>query len=314
MKGWFSSPEAAKILNVHERTVRRWATEGKLPRDSESGSGAYRYWLDKRKVAELRQRPADPEPGDLERAILIPDPHVPDIDRQSWDIVKQIARWHKPDYCFVMGDLIDSKAVSKYTQSPGTIDYQTELDLAKEWLEETREVVGHNCEIIWLLGNHEARFKTYLYSQAPALASLRAMNLRDLMKIDDDITIVPYDHGYDYKGRHIRHGRLVSKNSGYTAHRLMDRDAVCGANGHTHRLAHVFKRCKAGELDWVECGTLQKKDPSYVKGDTTNWQHGCVLTWHQEGWDAPKANVIHIDDQHVACYAGMVFTSEEDEV
>ena len=244
----------------------------------------------------------------LEKALFIPDPHIPENDKKVTNIIFKIAKWLKPDVCFVMGDVLDAKTVSRYAKDPDVeFDMQDEFDLVNLFFKDVRKVVGPDCRIVWLLGNHEARWKAYLNGRAPEIANLRALQLQNLIDLEKDIEIVPYNKGTKYRGLHVEHGLLVSGKSGYTAHRNLDKKKMSGVNGHTHRLGIVYNRCEAGELYWAEVGTMQRKDPDYAK-ETTNWQWGCAITYWQEGWKQPKMDLVHIDDDHNCCYAGVVFS------
>lgn len=297
---WVSVQRAARLLNVTPRSVRRWAAKGEIGR--KPGNNGYDYWVDEATVRDKRQE-SDPvevtasHVGKMERALYIPDPHVPKNNPQVTELIFSFAKWWKPDKVFIIGDLIDFYTLSSFDQTPNyQYTAQDEIDLAGDFIQRVISVIPEESDIVWLLGNHEYRFTRYLKRCAPALYSLRALDLKELViPFDDEIKVVPYNKGFMYRGRKVEHGDFTSQKSGYTAHRKLDRRRVPGVNGHTHRLGWVFYRGDRGVEDWCEIGCMQDLNPEYAKS-TTNWQHGfAVSTWFP-GLDVPKMQLVPIWD------------------
>lgn len=309
--GWKTTAEAARALDCSPRSIRRWGARGEIPRKP-IGNGSYFYWIDDQEtfVTEDELKCSEgPVEAQMEKALFVPDPHIPDNNPEVTRILFNFARWFQPHKCFIMGDVLDCYMLSKYAKNPlHEFTVQDELDMAAEFFRELVDSVGPKCELIWLLGNHEARFKKYIWSKAPELASLRALNLQNLMDIDEEVTIIPYNKGVNYHGRHVEHGKLVSGKSGYTAHRLIEKKMMSGCNGHTHRMGHVFKRCEGGEFDWVELGCIQNKKVEYNDNEEPNWQYGFGVSYYLPHFKAPKMELVHIDDDMNCCYAGKIFS------
>lgn len=307
---WKTSTEAAQILGISQSGVRRRALRNTIPRKV-LADGTYLYWVDDHSSfvddedATIHQTEQETR---LEKALYIPDPHIPDNNADVTQILFNFARWFQPDVCFIMGDVLDCYTLSKYAKNPlHEFTVQDELDLAAAFFQDIVNAVGKKCQLYWLLGNHEARFKKYIWTKAPELASLRVLNFKTLMGIDEDVIIVPYNKGVNYRGRHVEHGKVVAAKSGYTAHRLIEKKMISGCNGHTHRMSHVFKRCEGGEFDWVELGTLQKKSVEYTDGEEPNWQYGFGVSYWHPNFKLPKMELVHIDDQMNCCYSGKIF-------
>jgi UDP-2,3-diacylglucosamine pyrophosphatase LpxH len=244
----------------------------------------------------------------VEKAIFIPDPHLPENDPIVTQIIFAITEWFQPDRCFVMGDLLDAKTVSKYAKDPNhPFTMQDEFDLVSAFFKDVRRTVGPDCDVTWLMGNHEARWRKYLTSICPEIQDLRVLQMRNLVDLEQSIDMVPYNQGINYRGVHVEHGDIVSKDSGQTAHRLMKERFGSVIHGHTHRLGQVYKRTVNGEFFGVECGTMQKKDVSYATS-ATNWQWGCAVSYWMEGWKEPKVDIIHIGEDYSCAYGGVIFS------
>ena len=78
----------------------------------------------------------------------------------------------------------------------------------------------------------------------------------------------------EYHGFIVKHGHMVRKRSGYSAHAELEGAGKSGASGHTHRLGQVYHTDLTGVYTWLETGCLCDLEPEYAEGKKMDWQHG----------------------------------------
>lgn len=209
-----------------------------------------------------------------ERSVFIPDLHVPYMDELAFSTAIAFIKEYKPHVIFVIGDVVDFYALSKYDKDPGRISgLQEELDEAWRVLARIRRAAPH-ARITYLYGNHEARLKKFLWRKAPELTSLRFLKLDELLHLKD-LNIKPIESGVtNFHGMVVKHGNVVRNRSGYSATGELEKVGTSGISGHTHRLSQVFKTNYGGFYTWVESGCLCDLKPEYLEGQVADWQHG----------------------------------------
>jgi hypothetical protein len=118
----------------------------------------------------------------------------------------------KPDRIVLTGDILDLTSVSAFERDPRLgLPVQEELNHAHKRLAEIRAAAGKKAKILFIYGNHEARFSKWLARKAPDLVGLHDANgvemlsLANLLRLDAlDITPCISD-GVAYSGpEHLR--------------------------------------------------------------------------------------------------------------
>lgn len=212
-----------------------------------------------------------------ERAVFINDLHVPFQDKHALSQVMNFIAWFKPQQLFVVGDLLDFYALSRFDKDPERLlSLQDELDEAHDVLSALRQYAGDDCKMHFLEGNHEHRLERYLW-QHPEIAKLTSLKLPALLQLNK-INVKHYtyrDHA-QWHGLRVEHGDRVRQLSGATACAMLKARGVSGLSGHTHRLASHYHTDEAGDDVWFENGCLCGLKPEYVMG-TPNWQHGFAV-------------------------------------
>lgn len=208
----------------------------------------------------------------LNKLLFIGDVHLGDEDPQALQVALDFASDFKPDCCYLIGDILDCYAVSKYDKNP-----EKELGLAEELekLDSLLDALKPSCKkIIYFAGNHEERINKYRHDHREIfpLKSLEIPNLLGLNK--RKIAYVPYADSLYQSQFCITHGACTRKHSAATARLMVDDFNCSGISGHTHRLGafHVTNR-RGKQCVWYENGHLQNPDPEYTNG-VPNWQQG----------------------------------------
>ncbi len=211
---------------------------------------------------------------DRELHVVLSDLHFPYHDEQAVKLALEFCEREQPDVVHLLGDLVDFYNISRFNKDPNRkLSLQDELDQVTDFLYTMREMLP-KAKLIYYEGNHEERLKKYLWSQSPELHSLRVLDLKSLLQLDD-LNIEFFDYNTYNKHKHLVffHGHLISKWSGYTAKREMETVGGSIIHGHTHRLGSSFQTTFSGAHVAYENGCLCNLNPEYVRG-TPNWQLG----------------------------------------
>jgi len=209
-----------------------------------------------------------------EKVLMFGDIHAPFHDEAALSSLLSFSKWFKPDTIFIMGDLIDFYAISRFTKDPErALKLQEEIDEAINILKQVRKV-NPSAKIALIRGNHCYRLQKYLWSEAKELSSLRDLTVESLLRLRH------LNIKYESKGRLVhkgvifKHGDIVRKFSGYSAKGEFEKSGMSGISGHTHRAATYYHNNASGNYVWMETGCLCKLDAEYLEGETPNWVQG----------------------------------------
>lgn len=220
-----------------------------------------------------------------EKVLIIPDIHAPFHSVPALTACLSFSKWFKPDKIFIIGDLVDFYAISRFLKDPErALHLQDELDEAYNILRRIRE--QHPKTFICLIrGNHEYRLQKYLWSEAKELASLRDLNIETLLNLKSLDIIYEKTGRLVHRGIIIKHGDVVRKFAGYSAKGEFEKSGMSGVSGHTHRAAVYYQNNASGSYVWMETGCLCKLDAEYLEGETPNWQQGWGVAYFKPNAD-----------------------------
>jgi len=189
--------------------------------------------------------------------------------------VLKFAKHLRPDKLINLGDQVDCPAISKFDKRLSRITTIAQ-DFKAGYIANAKvaEAVKRS-ERIFLHGNHEDRFPSYL-SRHHALEGLIDMN-KEIGLTDYGYASIPYGGEYVYNGFHYMHGTTARKFAGYTAKGVMYDDWVSGMMGHTHRAGKCCVTNKAGDFGFWENGCLCDFELAWewFKKPFPNWQY-CI--------------------------------------
>jgi predicted phosphodiesterase len=209
-----------------------------------------------------------------QKVLFAGDFHAPYQDERCLSSFLQFSNWFKPDIIFLIGDVIDFYAISRFNKDPNrSLEIQDEIDCAKNILSQIRRF-NPKAGIVFIKGNHEERLKKYLWSVAKELANLKELSIDRLLGLKE-LNILYEDKGrLEHRGLIIKHGSVVRKYSGYSARAEFEKTGRSGVSGHTHRANVYYQNNDGGEYAWMECGCMCRKDQEYMEGEIPNWQRG----------------------------------------
>src|ERR1035437_2451639 len=227
-----------------------------------------------------KEKVMKPRAHKKERVVVLTDWHVPFEDSAVLELELAFCRDEQPKI-IVFYELHDFYAVSKYDKDPNRkFDLQDEIDTVNRWMHRFR-VACPKSRFILLDSNHLNRLKRFLWAEAPALESLRALKLPKLLELER--FGIEFKETFVYKKVLFKHGNIVRKYSSYSARSEFEKEGMSGSSGHTHRLGMYFHRLRGGEYVWVETGCGCDLNAEYIEG-IANWQHGfAVFTFEADG-------------------------------
>ena len=215
------------------------------------------------------------------RVVVFSDAHFwPDEVTTAYKALLMIIKEFRPKVVIANGDIFDGSQASRHARigwenSPTVKD---ELEACIEMMEGI-EKVSKGAELIWTLGNHDARFETFLSAQTGMYEGVSGFTLKDhfpLWKpcwsywINEDTCIK-----HRWKGG-FGSGRANTLNAG-----------VNMVTGHTHNLAVQPLTDYNGTRYGVQTGCLA--DPNgqqfmaYTEDGPKDWRSGFALLSFEQG-------------------------------
>lgn len=209
----------------------------------------------------------------LEKWIAINDLHCPYQDKHCVELVLKFIHEQNPQGVVILGDLADFYQLSRFGRDPSRRDeLADDLDEAAEILGSLRGIAP-KARMVFLKGNHEDRLQKYLWTQSPELASLKQLQLSELLRLQQHrIEYYPDKDEFQLGDLHFMHGDIIRTHAGYTAKAMYDKHGVTLIHAHSHRDGKYTVRHRNGNFAVWENYCLCRLDPEY---DTfPNWSQG----------------------------------------
>ena len=206
------------------------------------------------------------------RIMVINDVHIPKHNKEVSNIALNQLKYY--DTLIINGDLIDFEGVGRYKKHPKQMQIEDEAKVVRGILKRIRN--KFDGRIIYKQGNHEKRLDDYIWLNAEALFGVEALNVRELLKLDDfGITPVHYNQLIKVNDLFIMHGHEV-KSTGNLINIARQYLTKLQANiiiGHWHTVQSYGMRNLMGEYKtvWVN-GCLCDLFPEYNL--INQWKHG----------------------------------------
>jgi len=241
-------------------------------------------------------------------AFLFGDTHLPFQDDAAIKCIKSLIADVKPDILIHMGDLVDCYSISDFDKEPLRKEsLQDEIDEGAKLLKELY-ILTPGAKRYYLEGNHEARLTRTINRMKEAqreVVKLRVFQahvswpgvLEEAGVSKQMWEFVPtrgQARRRIFPRFVVKHGSVVSKRSGATGFREMDRYGMSGASGHTHRLGDVFHNDFNGAHRWLETGCTCDLTPEYA--EDPDWQQGCVVVTFTSDYRFFNPEVVYIQE------------------
>lgn len=200
----------------------------------------------------------------------------------------QIVQSLHPEMVIANGDVLDGARISKHARigwqhAPKLAD---ELAACQERMNEVRIACPYGADLIWPLGNHDARFENFLANNAPEFAGIPGFTLKEhfpawepcwAVQLNDDVLI-----------KHRWKGGINA-----TLRNVIE-SGMNIVTGHLH-CQRITPYTDYRETRWgVDCGTLANPQgpqfTAYLEAGPTNWRQGFICLTFKEGrllWPEP---------------------------
>lgn len=179
----------------------------------------------------------------LKRILYIPDTHRPYHDTRAWALFLKAGRAFRPDMLICMGDFGDFYSISSYSKNPQRDrKLKWELDSINAGLDQL-DALGAR-EKIYLCGNHDVRFQTFLQNKAPELFDV--VDLPSLLRLRQRRWQF-VNYGKKYVLGKITHLHDVGASGRYACHRALDYTKKGIVTGHVHRMGYVVEGNISGD-------------------------------------------------------------------
>lgn len=141
----------------------------------------------KRSIADIvptsDSQPEQTKPVNLNldgHGTIISDVHIPYHSQRAIQVaLEHSEKSGAMDWLFINGDFIDFYTLSRWNKNPKSRRIEDELGMARDLL---ADLAKYYKKIIYKSGNHERRFETYLYMNAPELSGLPCLTLAAQME------------------------------------------------------------------------------------------------------------------------------------
>lgn len=201
------------------------------------------------------------------------------------------------------GDMFDGASISRFPrvgwQNAPTV--KQELEAVTERLAEV-EVAARHAHKVWCLGNHDARFETFLAANAPQYEGMPGFHLKDHFPAWLPSWSLHVNNTLAIKHR-WRGGIHAARNN--AIHGGM---SVC--TGHLHTLVVAPVTDYNGTRWGIDCGTLADfpgpQFTDYTEDNCTGWRSGFpVLTFRQGRLMQPE--LVQVLEPGVVMFRGKTY-------
>jgi hypothetical protein len=188
----------------------------------------------------------------------------------------------QPKAIIANGDVFDGASISRYPRigwdsTPSVIQELKACEIALGEIEDTAKKARHNSQLIWTLGNHDARFENRLAANAPQYEFVKGFTLKDHFP-----TWHPCWSCWPAENVAVKHRW---KGGVHATHNNAVNAGVSIVTGHLHSLKVTPFSDYNGNRFGVDTGTLAEPNgpqfENYLEDSPTNWRSGfSVLTFH----------------------------------
>jgi len=240
--------------------------------------------------------------------LVFSDAHFwPSIHTTAYKGLLWAIKEFQPKAVIANGDVFDGASISRFPRigwdsTPSVIQELKACEIALGEIEDTAKKARSNVNLVWTLGNHDARFENRLAANAPQYEFVKGFALKDHFPAwhpcwscwpTNEVVVKHRWKG----GIHATHGN--TSMSGKTM-----------VTGHLHSLKVTPYSDYNGTRYGVDTGTLAEPDGkqfiNYLEDAPTNWRSGfAILTFHNGRLLWPE--LVHKWDEGKVEFRGKVY-------
>ena len=240
--------------------------------------------------------------------IVFSDAHFwPGIHTTAYKGLIWAIKEFQPKAIIANGDVFDGASISRFPRigwdsTPSVIQELKACEIALGEIEDTAKKARHNSQLIWTLGNHDARFENRLAANAPQYEFVKGFTLKDHFP-----TWHPCWSCWPTESVAVKHRW---KGGVHATHNNTVNAGVSVVTGHLHSLKVTPFSDYNGNRFGVDTGTLAEPNgpqfENYLEDSPTNWRSGfSVLTFHNGRLLWPE--LVHKWDEGQVEFRGKVY-------
>ena len=204
----------------------------------------------------------------------------------------------KPNAVIANGDIFDGAGISRHprigwAKSPSVMEELKACTITMGYIEEAAKEARHNVKLIWPLGNHDARFETFLAANAPQYEHVIGFTLRDQFPLLVPCWAVWMNEDTVVKHRFKGGIHATHNNTMWSGKNIV--------TGHLHSLKVTPFSDYNGVRYGIDTGTLAEpygpQFEDYTEHGPLNWRSGfAVLTFVNGKLILPELVTTHGPD------------------
>lgn len=204
----------------------------------------------------------------------------------------------KPHAVVANGDIFDGAGISRHprigwAKAPSVIEELKACTLAMGEIEEAAKKARHNVRLVWPLGNHDARFETFLAANAPQYEHIKGFSLKDHFPDWEPCWAVWLNDSTIVKHRFKGGIHATHNNTMWSGKNIV--------TGHLHSLKVTPFSDYNGVRYGIDTGTLAEpygpQFEDYTEQGPLNWRSGfAVLTFVEGNLLLPELVTTHGPD------------------
>jgi hypothetical protein len=224
--------------------------------------------------------------------------HVPFEDPKTLEATLDFLKYWKPEEVILNGDIYDLYALSSHKKdAKQSLDFQVEVDAAREFNRKLRSAVGKDCSILFNQGNHEARWEAYHAKYSPETQYLDDNKFESWFRLAE--TNIRYNRGVggSYANTYVGavcvgHFPILRADSGASAKAIVLKRFESVVTHHSHRMGTYVKTTPSGRFIGQEGGCLCTLTPDWT--EAPDWEQGFVILQTLKGKDRFWLDAIRV--------------------
>jgi predicted phosphodiesterase len=221
-------------------------------------------------------------PRDWNHALILSDIHMPYHDLGVLSMAIEYGIKNNIPGIILNGDTMDFFAASKYATDPRKRNLGKEIEQGQEFVKTLSSLFKQR---LWKDGNHEERWKKYLWTKAPELTGVEIFELENILRLEENGWLYVDSRAEIHAGNNFTfvHGHEFSEsiyspvNPARGLYLRFEDNAICG---HYHRSSHHSQKTGRGKIKvtW-STGCLCLLRPEY--SSMNKWNCGFAI-WSRE--------------------------------
>jgi len=212
----------------------------------------------------------------ITRLLILSDVHLPYHNIQALTLALKYGKDNGANGVLLNGDILDFYGLSRYEKDPRKRKFSDELQMGRDFIALLRREFD-GIPIYFKVGNHEARYESFLRLKAPELLGISEFQIDNLLRfgehgvelITDDRIIragkLSILHGHEF-GRSI----FSPVNPARGAYMRSKENVIVG---HHHQTSsHMEKSLNGDVIGAWSTGCLCEMHPAYAR--INKWNHG----------------------------------------